>query len=360
MMKRTMVYPFGREFFPVLDNTNLIENDIEITTLISPKAWGYSNQAFYTDKNRNLPVHSTFSNHLDSIDLLWIVDSEEELNFEEFIIPKIEIAKKRGIEVLFTRRKYLNDTQKYVERFNDQTCKTDYDLTDSIERQLFEIDTPVIALNSLHNGLNKLELQLSLGRAMMEHGIRVLQLSEYGVGSKIGMDTLPNFIFENDLDFKRKVFYLNDYIHRKVLEIRPDIIILSIPGEVANVSPLCVGDFGFYNYLISKAVRIDIGIMNIPYFKVTSNDTEHLGKLVLSQFGYNIDYFNMEPKTLLFSDSEIYGFPCYLHLDSSFIKEHINFNTQKNVISSSENNQIKKIVNEIIDQLNAFGEITLI
>lgn len=357
-MIKTVLYPFGKTSIPILNHASFLEKDMIIQHIVSPNGWGYANDCFKMENDRIINVETEFEKALDDSDAVWIVDSEEELEFEKYILPQIQKAIKSEKKVIFSRKiNQIEETLVYSKFGNTATKILNKDeLPLTLNQKLFNINTPVIAFCNYLDGLSSLDLQLSLWKLLNDMGHKTLLISDQKMGAKMGAKIIPDYIMYEGLDVRSRVFHLNDFIKRKEEESKPDIILLSIHGGTNNLSRYCLGQCGFLHFMIPHAVNIDIGILTVPFSDYSEGELLDMADSIFSRFGIKIDFFHVEKKLLIVADSDIYGYPRYLQLDTDFVEKGLN-SLNNSCIGSYSDKYVSNLAHQIVDELTSFGEV---
>ena len=362
-MRNTLVYPFGKKFYPILKNAKNM-HDIYIKYIVSPSGWGLYGNAYHSADHRILRVETNFEKCIEDSQLLWIVDSDEDLDFENIIVPLIDNAIFKGKKLLYTRTTTTEEAMfistKYKESLISELCRQEESDILLSNDNYEEILTPVIAIGELYDGVDSFGAQLSLINEFADRGIKVLPYSYRNECCEVGIRPYPTFLYSHNIDFKQKVLGLHNYFKKIEIEEKPDLMLLSIPFGLLDFSPKCYSEFGYYGYLIPNAISIDIGMLNIPFLDCTDNELDKMSFEIFHRYGIPIEYFNMCPQFLLVDESKIYGKPQYLTLDSSFVQGKINSIRKHNVFVLESHEYVSKMTDHMISRLNYFGAVKMV
>lgn len=104
------------------------------------------------------------------------------------------------------------------------------------EIRLYEFDSPIIAVLGMGENCGKFECQIQLKHYIEKLGYNVLSISSNHLGKFFGMETLPDFLFDDSVSFHRKVIELNKFVYSLCKMYDPDVVILGVPSGIAPIS----------------------------------------------------------------------------------------------------------------------------
>lgn len=269
-MKKLIIYPYDKETSCIARYRNLIV-DYELVGVIGFKGWNINlKDASYFDggSNTSINISEDFEREIEKCDTVLFLDVNRPINLSCYIL-KIEIAQKFNKEILVTKKiddllrlnnvKLLN--YKVIGKEDRYEKYLSYKKIETIK----DINTPIITIFSLGEHCNKFDISLSLRRSFLRDGYKVLQLGTKEYSSIFGIQKLPDFLFNKKASFEEKVLRFNSYIYDINRNLEPDIIIITVPGGIMPISNYITNNFGELSYVISNAVKSDLGIMSIYY-----------------------------------------------------------------------------------------------
>lgn len=352
-MEKLLVYPFDETFKSILEY-GTISKDRMIVSLVSPAGWGLIGNEYLSNDGRLLSVSADFEKEIEKTDALWIVNSQDMPNEDDEITQKINYAIAHNKNIYYTRNK--SESLQY-KKFNKINCIGDInDFACGCELNLEElqpINTPVLIIADLYGGTADLRLELSMRHSLIKEGYNVLNITWDKTASVVGCVPYPDKFFLGNIDTREKILMMNNYIAEQESLHHPDLIVVSIPNGLMNCSHRCLDQFGYYAFIMTKVLSIDVGVLRVPYNDYTKMEINSLVEYIKNAFMITIDFIYVSNKYLLLEDSEIYGYPRYLNLSDKFISENNKEKTNQSVFFYSEE---KILTKQIIKQFNSYGQ----
>lgn len=331
MKEKIMIYPFSDEIEFYVQHSNLL-NKFEIKSLVSFKGAGYLTRKYKVEE-KCIHVSEKFSEELEMCTALLPVFSnekglekkDEELaslmpNVNELILDKIKIAisKEKKIVILDDRTKETEILLKAVPK-ELQICikKEDIDSAENVVKKMYNIESPVVFLGSAFEGLNEMNLLLTLYEGLTSKGYRILAFGTRGESELFGIHSYPHINMEDS----ERIVFLNNYIKMMENKYKPDIILMSVPGGTAPFSMKAPLDFGTELFRMIRACMPDYAIISIPYAQYTDLDIVQWSRYYKRNFGMNVDAYNIVPKAILQQLTETYNDPKYLSVDRELVEK---------------------------------------
>lgn len=362
-MNKALIYPYDYEFYPVLENC-IYFKDLEIKKLVSPLGWGL-NETSYNFGNTYLKIDNNFDTSLSSCDIIWIVNSRLQIDFNNDILPKIELAAKKNKKVIYTRsitsqeKEILNTYYKDEVIFFSKSNKIVN--SDILKDEIYSINVPVVFITGLTEYTDKTLVQLRLWKELVQKSYDSIILTtkkECELFSRAY--TIPDFMFNRNFTEREKIIKFNHFV--KIIERtkRPEILIINIPGELMTVSRGFTGNFGILGYEISQSVRPDCVIMNLPYGSYSIKDIYRIGEGASYRLGCGVDFYNIVDRILDITNTKLNNKYEVVGLSSDFVQRKLENVLNEKIFHVSFNNQIKKLADAIIDTLSKDTSIDLI
>lgn len=136
---------------------------------------------------------------------------------------------------------------------------------------LYSIPIPVIAILGLGSNCDKFETLLLLDECLAEQGYRTETICQNDLGSLFGMFTLPSFLYNEAYTFEEKVYGFNRYVYSVYAERKPDVLLIGFPGGIAPFSENENHHFSELPIILSNAISVDFGILNVYPLQQFSN-----------------------------------------------------------------------------------------
>lgn len=207
-----------------------------------------------------------------------------------------------------------------------------------------EITVPIIAIGNLLIGMEK------EGEQVAEKVKRQMECMGYRVGILNGND-----LINKALSIPKNIIEINKSIKRYELEEKLDLIIMIIPGNIAEISDRLYGDGGAYLYILSQSIAIDGLIVNVPYSEYYFNERQNIKSEIERSGGIKV-YLNIVPKYLDIAVSEEENEVDFLTLSSDFVKNKINMYHAEDVYCVNDFTSLNDLIIELIEELASYVE----
>lgn len=199
-----------------------------------------------------------------NIDMMMLVDPATELEANEYI--KVIAAANAAGKKIVSSRALENRLKKIepdctVEPLSNKR-KMNYQYG---EDKLLTIHTPIIVSAAEGEDCSKFETQLLLQEFLKNDGYKASFICSNDCGTIFGMHTIPASILFETNSFETKVIEFNHYVYDICSSERPDVIVVGIPGGLSRLNDDFTNHFSEIALIVSNAVNIDGGLINI-YF----------------------------------------------------------------------------------------------
>lgn len=358
-MEKVLIYPFDRKTIPLVKHFHLIEG-MELTTLVAPRGWRPLQTTFYVG-DKEIKIEYDFEKALENCTLIWLVDSEQKISTTELIYPQVKKAIEQNKKILCTK----NLEQKELgEFFNIVPIENRYSLNErekdilAYSLEFFDIDTPIIFICGMFCDLEKFEIQLTFREEFLKQKLKLLQIGSRKCSEVFGFYSLPDYLYNNDVSERDKILMFNQYLKRKEIEEKPDVIIIGIPGDVLPYSRKVVGNFGTIMNHITQTIIPDCVIFSMPYYS-NLEVTPILSRQMWKKYNFGIDYFFMCNKMIESSESTLSNKMIYLTVDEEEVQKRVSENKLGNVYCLSMKENVEELAGIIVKQLRMYGTMKL-
>lgn len=320
MSQATLVYPFDRQFLPILRH-KLLPDDLDVKFLISPNGWGFSGKdAGELDAlgNLNIIVESDFQKYLDQCETVLFTKSDIEIREDIRILDKFELAIKNKKNIICTLDLTQEQYQNFISLAHKENCQFIYYNTNLPERQLPDdifkkrdimlqkINTPIITVFGLIECLNKFDIQVNLNKFFKYQNYNSVLVSSRSYGSLFGEYSIPCFMFDKKFHLDEKVILFNNFIKTIEQDKQPDVIIIGIPGGLIPLNEKITNYFGMMAYMITRAIEVDSSLLCCYSESYTKKYFEEMNKLCHYRFSADIDAYIIDNTVLDISSQDTY------------------------------------------------------
>lgn len=360
-MRKVLVYPFSNEIYPFIQQGDLL-NNIDVVSIVSLKGNGFSGDR-HNFKDKVLEVTEDFDKALDTCEYVLLYNFYKK-DIEDTILKNIKKAVKCNKKIIFfnSLNGNINNLLQIIppeKQIMIETTNFGSFIQES-EGRLYNIDTPVVFVCSIFEGLDKFNTQLSLRKKLLNDNYKILQIGTRQICELFNFYSFPSFMYSNDIAEHDKVVMFNNVLKKLEVEQNPDIIVIGIPGGILPFSSKSFGDLGLTMYKILQAVTPDCTILSLPYGKYSNEDIAYFGRVIKSKFNIEIDYYNIVSKSILAQQTESKGIPKYLTLEEPLIKKKVETLKNDNVFYLSNEFEIERLTNSMILEFIKYGTLSSI
>lgn len=326
---KVVVYPFDRDFLPVLKNRDLLE-ELEIESVVSLRGWGFVNSVVSAYGGRQYVVSDSLNAALEDCDCLWVVDSWNPCSFGDYILPAALLAAKRGRRIICTRS--LNDAETAVLR--ETLTESMVSFTEQYDAYMCHkgegrgllgaVNVPVVTVVGVAENAGKFDTQASLFRHLQQYGYQVCWISSRKEAALMGAHPLPDFMLKAGLSENEKIIAMNKYTMILERAEQPDIFLIGVPGAFTLYSRRYSSDFGILAQEMIQAVTPDVLIAGSLYSTGgEAHSYERLEHLAEQRLGIGIDFHVMAPYMIDNSTSAQERKTRYLTVDEERVSQRV-------------------------------------
>lgn len=354
-MEKILVYPFNYEFLSFINQSDKLY-DCEINSLVSPKGW-LEDKNQYKLNNKLIEVSDSFYEEVNKNSLVWFVETLHDIDLEKYIVPQIKYCLETNKKIIYSR----NDIDLLLEHLTEsEVNKLKYNFGDNYDTvenfySTYKIITPVVFICDAFGGLETFNLQVEIINNIKNRGYSVVGLSNKNYSHLFDIKKMPSYINSEKVSMKRKIINFNHYLKDIERELKPDLIVIEVPGELFSYSPKMLSNFGLKPFEMSYAVQNDCGILCVPLDIYDSSNYEILSDAIKNKFGINIDYMIGERKVVDSYETEIRQQMVYVHLDEDIDNNYMNLTNDKLYLNFSSD--INRLIDNIVNQLKMYASI---
>ena len=358
-MNDILLYPYSDSYKWIFDEEENFRYSNTIVA-ITPNEWITEKKlTTFIDTEENLKIR------LKRSSILWIVPSMLKLDFNTRILSIIKYAVGLGVKIFYTRPIEENEKNILAKVIPDEQWigqeHTRNIPINTLNKEIFDIDTPVLFVLGLSKSINSLKQLLDLKKQFMEEGYKVALCSDEKEAQIFEGAYWLNMLSETESKGRNqvdKIILLNHYLKQIEVNENFDLIIIGILKGTTSFGRKIVEDFGVNAYSVSKAVRPDCTVLNVFYGNYGRDSLEILGEETANVIGSSIDFYNIVNKVIKLEDSESQHQICTLEVDDSLVLDKIKELNMNNIYCSSQKNELKKLANSIIEKLESYVEVT--
>ena len=284
-----------------------------------------------------IPCTTSVEKGLDQADALLLFDNTLNLRWDKYY-SCIDLARIRGIPIFASRR--------FISLIEDQTRQAQLEPIESVpdlrltymDERLYEIKTPIITVMGLGENCGKFECQLEFKEQLDAGGYHSEWISSNPLGACVGMHTLPDLLFDENISFPGKVYALNRYVYDLCASYKPDVLVLGVPGGIVSLADKTTNFFSEIPLIVTAALHVDFSILTFYYRSAVYDDyLDRLTRYCLHRYQTRVPIFYMARQMMVYNEE--HSKMQQLFLSDTYIAEHPgNLRRNKNVAVPLKNN----------------------
>lgn len=224
--------------------------------------------------------------------------------------------------------------------------------TDMPERELKEIDLPIVLVIGTGDRTNKFDIQLVIRDCFEQNGYNVSQIGTKGYCEYLGFHSFPEFMYSGQ-SVTEGIIKFNHYVYEIANTEEADAIVIGVPGGLAPYNEKYLNDFGYLNFMVANAVKPDYVVLATACVDYNSEYINSMTNVLQYKYEYEVDavfignsYINWEVTKS--SDRLI-----HVTLDAEYVKREAEKAKAYSVYEKSHVEQFKK---HLIGTLSGYGE----
>lgn len=293
-MKKLMIFPINSDCMTIVEYHQLLDG-YSVNALCSFK----EDPALEVmrEKYKELSVSSD-ENLVKESDTVLLLDNIGEFKLEKYQFL-IEKAIKNAKKILLSQELYdeIGVDNSCIEFLENISCEMKFDINNTIK----EIEIPVIGICGKGENCSKFESVLSVLNVLKEQEISYVALSENPLIKIFGGYNYPKEIFSHNHSLYQKILAFNNYIYDLCEEKNPDVLLVGIPG---GITPFGMANDNYYSevaLVITNALKIDIGILNIYAQESEADICTELIKYCNYKYNMPIDLICMSRQKVVYN-----------------------------------------------------------
>lgn len=369
-MNKVAIFPYDYKFLPILENLDAIK-EVSISKVLSFKSWGYVGRcisALSEEAEYNLVVEDVFEmTDTTAFHAFMLIDSEHDLD-EQYLYQVIEDMSAQHKDVWILKkleRKQLEKIKSICRRNNVKIkllLQSDgADGTDSAEllknedEILYDINIPIIAVAGIGENTNKIKVQLNIYKALYKDTYKVMWISSRDEAILFNGHSFPEFMIKSGLSEKKKILMFNHYMKWIEEVVKPDVILIGIPGGIMPDSKKQVGNFGITAFELFNAVNPDYFILSLYCDDINETYLKELSNIAKYKLNAVVDAFYIsEVAQDAYSLNKISPVE-YIYLGNKKVEDKVNKLQCRNINIYSQGT-LKSLYEDMITKLSEYGE----
>jgi len=216
---KILVYPVDRESLQIIKSTANYPS-IRLCRLVSPESWGHCGDS-YMCADGMVEISHRYEDGLSDCSTVWIVDSWNELDFNQFIKPAIKLAFEKGKRVVCSRK--ISKAEKALLSDINVTYIGYSSFIKTIKRgdRVQEIRTPLVLVMSNTEFCNQFFVETAICAELRNRGYESILISSLREGIAFEQYTIPSSMFRSEYSENEKVIAMNQYIRHAEVTHKP-------------------------------------------------------------------------------------------------------------------------------------------
>jgi len=309
------VYPYNAEFDPILRHMSLLDSGFHIKALISPSGWGLVGKLIVSGiKGDEWIVVSEFKKVISDIDTVFIPSFNVTESIESLLVNEVKVITPKIKKVICSAKlseKNAEDLKKSCENegctfinLNLPKSPQEYGLVHPMEEYppLESIDVPIVVIAGLWEDTDKFEVSLVLRNKFIQSDYTVTQVGSRNCCGLLGIHSFPNFMLGDSETAVSKIVHFNRLILKLVRAEKPDVVVITIPGAIKNMSNKHTRGFGLLPYIVFQALIVDFFLFCTVYEDGSTQFLQEMSTMCRYKFDCPVDCYHMS--NILFNLNE--------------------------------------------------------
>lgn len=279
--------------FPVINRNNYI---VKYRKMLEDYKLTYAiylpSESNWVMKNREPDVNYTtdYNEAIISSETILILPGLGKKYYAEYL-KIINLSLSLDRKVIMTKSLYNLFGDLVENEYKIEVIDNEVEKKENVEYKIDRIEKPVVCVMSIGENAGKFEVQLELTKALNQYGYKSFQIGTKPTANIFGMETLPEFLFDEEIGFEKKVYKFNQYLYEKTKN-SDDVIIIGVPGGVMPLNNSCYSHFSEVALVITQAVKIDYCILNLYANKYIDKEyIRGLKNLLLEKYKCIVEHF---------------------------------------------------------------------
>ena len=212
-----------------------------------------------------------------------------------------------------------------------------------------KINIPIISVVGMGENSDKFNLQVKVKTAIEKQGYKVLFVCSNVLGTFLGAECIPGFVFSEKLSLPIKIGMFNHWLYNLQKEVHADVILLGCPGGILEFDEYESNYYGEACLVMSNAVSVDIGILTIyRNLGLNTQTMEKLSSFCQEKYGLAVEDFVIAEQIFKI-DHEFRKIKYYHNSDAMFNAADLMKNGHVAMIENDE--MVDKLVMTLLKKL---------
>ena len=221
---RFLLYPCTGEFASVFEFAQIVDSDVDIVAIVSPRGWGLVGREVRNSEGDAIFVQSDIGEVHREYEGIFVPELCVSERVEEKLIDEIT-RKCTNIKKIICCAALASRNLEYLQQYcSEQKCMLEYRPTKQVEalpQNSNNVEVPVIAVSSVFPSEEQAEISLRLTRELKNKGYRVTVLGRQKSLEYFGGHSLPDWLFEELIDARRAICDFSNYVADVARSERP-------------------------------------------------------------------------------------------------------------------------------------------
>lgn len=289
---RVLIYPYSRLLRPFVLYQGLLEDDMKITSVVSPGGWGLAGDVIESFGEKYV-VQTNFEKEISHCDCVWFCEDEQHKLPEETLKDKLLKALKYGKKIIYTRKERFADID--LEPYVRKAAKYKKRVEPMFMNKLLPIDVPVITILGNYKNTDQLEVQLALNYEFTKRGYKITSVIPMQSASLFHAHRIPESVSRDQNNSNDRIISMNHYLKVLTDDEKPDIMLLGIPGGIYPYDDTACIEFGQDIYETIHAVKSDFSILCSVYGAWIEEELEREKCVLKNRYQLAIDLIHLSP-----------------------------------------------------------------
>lgn len=347
---RVLIYPYSRLLRPFVVYQKLLEDDLEITSVVSPGGWGLAGDVINSFGEKYM-VQTDFEKEISHCDCVWFCEDEQNELPEKILKDKLLKAIKYDKKIIYTRKERFADID--LEPYVRETAKYKRRVEPMFMNKLLAIDVPVITILGNYKNTDQLEVQLALNYEFTKRGYKVTSIIPMQSASLFHAHMISESVIKDQKNSNDRIISINHYLKVLADNEKPDIMILGISGGIYPYDDTACIEFGQDIYETIHAIKSDFSILCSIYGAWIEEELEREKDVLKNRYQLAVDVVHLSPYYWNRNENSAnVRRGDTIELDDGFLYEKVSRLDKSDIWNLRKYENVQKITDEIIEALS--------
>ena len=288
MRKKAALYPFYPDTLPWVKRFNEMQNEYELTCVMSPASVAVIGKDAAYAQNLNDIGMNVSEYDLEVLKgyetVIACKPKNEKINIDGHLTEVIESLTQSNVDVILLANENDSLAMTHANRLKYRQNKQLSEIVKGMEAKHKKKTVPLLMAGGVITEAGTEDVIISLANQMSSRGVRAAVVSCNPYGGPFGYFNPSSILYSTTITEPEKIMKLNVYLRAIEILTRPDVIIAEAPGAVMPYNDLTPNGYGIYAYIMCQAFQPDSFVLCTTYDMAKNALLEMFAEYTVSRF----------------------------------------------------------------------------